>query len=551
VRHIISLSMLSLGVALLVAATAVAAVSSATRKVGPSKALRGGTLKVVQSGGAFDTLDPALAYVPNDWQVLYSTQLLLVNHPDKPGQAGGQLVPEAAKAFPTVSGNGKTVTFSLRSGLRFDDGTRVTAADYQRAWERILSPKMYAQYGLFDRLNEMVVGAQDFANGKASHISGIEARGLTLTFHLTKPNPAFVTILAMPWFGAVKPNMPYTKTLNGVLTYPSAGPYYIATNRPGGLVVLKRNPYYHGARPAYPNEIVIHSYPRSNGEAALLKIERNQVDYDMGGVPADDVQAVAQKYGYPSNRHSRFHVGTEACVFWEFLNNALPPTNDVRVREAINYALGRMPLISARGPYAGTPTDQFLVPGVPGYKKLNLYPNYPNVAKAEQIGGSALKNAPPLNIYYEAQSQFRANEAELEQSELEQIGLTVNLVQADPGDYYGLLETKGTPWNIAAGGGWCPDFFDPAEFIDAVFGDQNLINFSNSLFTEKLDHAAALTGQARARAYAALDRLLMTKYAPVFPLYIPNFRYLVSKRVHDIVFSHYYGGPILNAMSVG
>jgi hypothetical protein len=62
--------------------------------------------------------------------------------------------------------------------------------------------------------------------------------------------------------------------------------------------------------------------------------------------------------------------------------------------------------------------------------------------------------------------------------------------------------------------------------------------------------AASRSGRARARTYAALDKLLMTKYAPVFPLYVPNFRYLTSKRVHNIIFSHYYGAPILNAMSV-
>jgi len=204
--------MLSMGVALLVAAMTVGVATSATQKVSSSKALRGGTLRVNQSAGAFDTLDPGLAYVTNDWEVLYSTQLLLVNFPNKAGQAGSQLFPEASKAFPTISKNGKTITFHLRAGLRFNDGSKVTAASYQRAWERILSPKMYAQYGIFDQLNKMVVGAQKFTDGKAAHISGISAKGLKLTFHLVKSNPTFVNILGMQWFGAVKPSMKYTKS---------------------------------------------------------------------------------------------------------------------------------------------------------------------------------------------------------------------------------------------------------------------------------------------------------------------------------------------------
>jgi peptide/nickel transport system substrate-binding protein len=540
---VLSLLMSGLGVALLVAATTVGAASSATP--------RGGTLRVNLSGGVLDTLDPGLAYVTTDWQVLYSTQLLLVNYPNKAGQAGGQLFPEAAKAFPAISNHGRTVTFQLRSGLRFSDGSAVTAACFRRAWERILSPKMFAQYGIFDRLNRLVAGAQKFTDGKAAHISGIDAKGLTLTFHLTRPDPAFLSLLGMQWFGAVKPDMPYTKSASEILEYPSAGPYYIAKNRPGRVVVLKRNRYYRGPRPQNPDEIVINSYPTSNGEASLLQIERNQVDYDMSGVPAADVKAVAQKYHYPS-RNSRFHVGTQTCVVWEAFNNTRPPTDDPRIRKALNYAIGRVPIIKLLGPYAGTPTDQILVPGLPGYRKLSVYGNYPNFAKARQVGGSALQNAAPIDILYNPASAVHTSEAQLIQADLQRIGLTANLVQqvlsGPVGTDYGTV-------NISRSG-YCTDYFDPFDLINVNFdsrtgGYASFLRFRDASFDRKAEHAASLSGRARVKAYAALDRLLMTKYAPVAPLYLPNFRYLVSNRVHNIVFSHYYGGPILNALSVG
>jgi peptide/nickel transport system substrate-binding protein len=556
-RCVFSLLMLSLGVALLIAATTVGVASSATQKSGSSKALKGGVLKVVQSAGAFDTLDPGLAYVTNDWEVLYSTQLLLVNFPNKAGQAGSQLFPEAAKAFPTISKNGKVVTFHLRSGLKFSDGTPVTAANYQRAWERILSPKMYAQYGIFDQLNKMVVGAQPFTDGKTQHISGIKAKGLTLTFHLTKPNPTFVAILGMQWFNAVKTNMPYwKKNSGGVLKYPSAGPYYIATNQPGRLTVLKRNKYYHGPRFQNPSEIQINSFPNSNGEAALLQIEKNQVDFDMAGVPADDVAKVSAQYGGPNK--GQFHVGSQACIIWEAFNNAKAPTDNANVRKALNYAIGRTPIIKLLGPYAGNTSDQILVPGLQGYKKLTTYGNFPDFAKAKAVGGSALNGAPPLNIYYTVASSFRTNEAEFEQAQLARIGLTAKLEPSDPTDYYGPLETKGTDYNIAHSG-WCADYFDPFDFINVNFdgrsiaktGNTDYFYFNNSSFNKQMDHAASLSGSARANAYAALDKTLMTKYAPAFPLYVPTFRYLTSKRVKNVIYSNYFGFPILNAMSVG
>jgi len=403
-KHVLSLLMLCMGVALLIAATTVGVASSATQKVSSSKALRGGTLRINQSAGAFDTLDPGLAYVTNDWEVLYSTQLLLVNFPNKAGSAGSQLFPEAAKSFPTISRNGKTVTFHIRSGLRFNDGGKVTAASYQRAWERILSPKMYAQYGIFDQLNKMVVGAQKFTDGKAAHISGISAKGLTLTFHLVKKNPTFVNILGMQWFGAVKPNMKYTKSSGGILKYPSAGPYYIATNSPGRTTVLKRNKFYHGKRVANPNQIVINSFPNSNGEASLLQIEKNQVDFDMAGVPSADIKSVSAKYGGPNK--GQFHVGGQACIIWEAFNNAKSPTDNANVRKALNYAIGRTPIISLLGPYAGSSSDQILVKGLQGYKKFSVYGNFPNFTKAKAVGGAALKSAAgsSVNIYYNAAS---------------------------------------------------------------------------------------------------------------------------------------------------
>jgi peptide/nickel transport system substrate-binding protein len=559
-KHVLSLLLLSMGVGLLVAATSVGVASARGQKAHHSSALRGGTLRIAQSGGAFDTLDPGLAYVTNDWAVLYATQMLLVNYPNKAGKAGSQLYPEAAKAFPTVSKNGKVVTFHLRSGLRFSDGSKLDARAYQRAWERILSPKMYAQYGIFDQLNTMVVGADAFTKGKAAHISGIKAKGLTLTFKLTKPNPTFVAILGMQWFGAVKPNMAYTKSSGGLLKYPSAGPYYIASNNLNRLTVLKRNKYWPGSlaktRPANPNEIVIQSATGSDGEAQLLQIEKGQLDFDMGGVPAADISKVSATYGGPNK--GQFHVGSQSCIIWEAFNNAYGATKNLAVRRALNYAIGRKPILTLNGKYAGTLSDQVLVPGLPGYKKINIYPNFPDFAKAKAAGGSALNNQPPINIYYNQASTARTNEALFEKAQLAKIGLQANLMTSDPNSYYGPLETKGTTYNIAHTG-WCADYFDPFDFINVNFdgrtiqqtGNVDYMYFNNSKFNSLMDKAASKSGQARANAYAALDKTLMTKYIPIAPLYVPNSRFLTSKRVKNYIFSNYFGYPDLNAMAVG
>ena len=158
--------------------------------------------------------------------MLYTTQMLLVNFPEKNGQAGSVLYPEAATAFPTVSKDGKTYTFHIRPGLKFSDGSPVTAAAYQRAWERILSPKMGSPLGVNDQFQNDIVGAQAFLDGKAQKIAGITAKGLTLTFHLTKPNPTFTSY---PRHAVVRRGQAEhaVHDVRRQRSYPSAGPYYI------------------------------------------------------------------------------------------------------------------------------------------------------------------------------------------------------------------------------------------------------------------------------------------------------------------------------------
>src|SRR5579872_1864063 len=127
-RQLLSALLLGAGIALLVAATTAGVASSATSSKVPSAAKssvvkRGGTLNLNSSNTDFDFVDPGLAYNTLDWEMLYTTQLLLVNFPEKAGPAGGQIYPEGAAAFPIISKDGKTYTFQIRPGQKFSDGS--------------------------------------------------------------------------------------------------------------------------------------------------------------------------------------------------------------------------------------------------------------------------------------------------------------------------------------------------------------------------------------------------------------------------------------------
>jgi ABC-type transport system substrate-binding protein len=550
-KHMLSLFMLVMGVALLVAATTVGAAGSATKKAGSAEAKKGGTLKLNEASADFDFVDPQLAYRTDDWAMIYTTAMPLVGFPEKAGAAGAQLVPVAATSFPTVSKDGKTYTFHIKPGLKFSDGSSVTAACYQRAWERVLSPKMGSPVGVNINAQDLLVGAQAFLDGKAQSISGISAKGLTLTFHLTKPNATFVSIMGMQWFTAVKANMPYDA--KGANVYPAAGPYYIASRDPGRSTVLKRNPNYHGDRPANADQIVF--TPNVDVDQSLLQVKAGQSDLDIGGVPATAAADLANTYGV---NKGRFWVGPTSCVSYMSMNNDRAPFNQLSLRKAVEYAIDRPAQVRLLGAYAGKRTSQILVPGIPGYKAYNAYPiKGANVAKAKQVGGSGIASAPSINFVHTT-SRTSVNRAQLAEFNLKQAGFTTTDVPTPSTNFYQVVGTKGTTYNMTSNGGWCADYFDPYDYLNVLFDGRNIqaannvgySYFNNASFNAGLDHAASLSGAARSAAYAKLDQDLMVKYAPVVPYVISTNRYFTGTRVHNWIYSTYLGLPYLNALTV-
>jgi len=569
-KHLFSLFMLSMGVALLVAAMTVGPAAASHK----AQAKSGGNLIVTQVG-AFDTLDPQLSYVSNDWGLLYNTQLLLLNLPTNGGPKGLQLVPQAAKAFPTISKNGKVYTFHLRKGLKFNTGAKVTAKSFQRSFERNLSPQMFAQYGIYDGIDVFVQGGQAFAQTgpyakggpkytthPPAHISGIKAKGLTLTIHLTKVVPQFSTIMGMQWFSAIPTNMAYSNSDAGILQYASAGPYYIASNNLTSLTVLKKNKFFklHKNWPANPSQIIVKSYPSSNGDPQLLQAEKNQVD--IATVPSQDVAKTIKKYGV---NKGRFKVGPTTCITWNSLNaqSANGTTKNTGIRKAMNYLLSRNAIIGFAGPLSGAPSDQILVPAIPGYKKFTTYPAASDFSKAKKLAGSKANGA-KLVIYYRQASVYQTNVAEYIQSQATKLGMKPELQAADPTNFYGALETKSTAlgpngYNISAYGGWCADYPDGYDYFNVNFdgrtigetGNVDYMYFNNAHFNKLMDQASNSTGAIRAKRYGALDKLFMNKYAPLIPTQIANTREFTSSRVHNYIYSKWWGQPFWNAIKLG
>src|SRR5262249_17045271 len=178
-------------------------------------------------------LDPALT-PPQEasrpaW-IWYATCATLTAFPDKPAPDGLVPQPEAAAGPPVISRDGRTYVFTVRRGLRFSDGSPLTARNFARALGRVLNPAM-ASPGAF----------------LFSDVRRVSARGLELRIGLAEPSGDLTTRLALPFACPVPLGFPVDPA--GVTLTVGSGPYYIARYVPDSMIVLKPNRDYRGSRP--------------------------------------------------------------------------------------------------------------------------------------------------------------------------------------------------------------------------------------------------------------------------------------------------------------
>lgn len=534
------------GASLLVASAFAGTSGQAASSSGSAK--KGGTLRINVPDTDFEFVDPGLSYDTLGWSMMYATNMMLANYPEKEGAAGSKLYPEAAEAFPTISKDGKTYTWTIRTGLKFSDGSAVTAASFKRAIERNLSPEMGSPMGVNISIDKLIVGGSAFVDGKSASLTGVTAKGQTLTVKLTKADPTFVSMLAMQWYTAVKADTPFTD--KGLDDYPSAGPYYIKSRDIGKSLLLVRNPNYKGDRPANPDQIVFTVNVDVN--QSLLQVKAGQSDLTLG-LPTTSHDELGKEFGV---NKGRYFVGSETCVLYWALNTSRAPFSSVAARKAANWAIDRPALVRLGGKYAGKRHDQILVPGVPGFAPNRLYAiKGADVAKAKSVGGSAI--AGTVKVFHST-SSAATQAGQIIQYNLKQAGFAVELVPTAGSVYYKTLGTKGVDMDIARAG-WCADYNDPFDFINVLLHggtiqDANNVNFAylnDAKLNASMDAAAKLLGDERAAAYSKLDVQVMRDYAPWTPYMIPNARYLVSARATNVIHQPYFTNAVFHAIAVG
>ncbi len=273
----LSIAAAAIGTGLIIVASATAAPS---KSAAASKAAAGGTI-VTELNSDVDYTDPQLTYYVPSWEMQYATACKLMNYPDKEASAGGgEVQPEVAAGLPVVSKDGKTYTFTIKSGFKFSNGKPVTAQNFKYAIDRLADPKIASSTAFL--ASDLIVGVQNVLDGKASSASGVVAKGNKLTIKLTHPGPDLLARLATPPFQAIDASLYQNRDAAGANTFPSCGPYYYAARTPNRSITIKRNTFYKGTRPHNPDAIQVNI--GNSPDVIYQNVVKGTTDYAEDGV---------------------------------------------------------------------------------------------------------------------------------------------------------------------------------------------------------------------------------------------------------------------------
>jgi oligopeptide transport system substrate-binding protein len=359
----------------LLAACGGSSTSSAASPASSGTPQKGGTL-VFAWNSEPASLDPAIAYNLIDWQICHDIFDSLYQFAPKPGIAGTKLEPGLAAAMPQLTNGGKTYTIPLKQGIRFQQpvNREVTAEDFKYSFERMMKLPLAPGTSFYTG----VVGADAYMNGTAAHISGFKVVDpYTLEITLASPNLAFIDELSM-YFCSPIPKEWVAKWGNReVSRHPlGTGPFMFDHWTPGQEIVLKRSPNYRDATHVWLDQL---TYAMSiNPETAFLRLKLGQVDVLGDMVPPADVVGIAQNPVWKKYVYSMPEVGTNYLS----LNTQMKPLDNVKVRQAISWAIDRDKLVRLIAGQ-GKPLYQIYPPGMPGYQADKQWYGYdPAKAKA-------------------------------------------------------------------------------------------------------------------------------------------------------------------------
>jgi peptide/nickel transport system substrate-binding protein len=471
----------------------------------------GGTIRIGHTSMP-DFLDPQLSFTVDGWQALLQAYPGLLVFPHESGPAGAEPVPGLAEDMPEISQDGRTYRFRLRENLRFSDGSPVRASDFKGSIERLL-----AQDSQGSSFYTGIEGAEEYLETKRGGVDGIETNNQTreITIRLTEPRGSFTFELAIPFAGIVPGDTPKSNQTRN--PPPGAGRYVIRNVRVNRGYEMVQNPNFSSslegtavdAGKADGFDVGIYGSEANQ----VTRITRNQLDFMVDNPPADRVAELRNRF-----EGTRFRQFVTPSTFYFFLNTQTPPFDDLKVRQAVNFAIDPDAINRVQGGVIA-PQNEFLPPPVPGYENTpDLYPHDLNRARALiREAGAEGEN---VTVWGNPESPTRET-VEYYADVLNEIGLDAEVRIIAASTYFTTVGDRSTRAQTGWYN-WFQDYPHPADFLDILQNPDNVkatgnnnvqYNVDDQELARKINAASAepeLTDEVK-QTWAEIDREVQEK----------------------------------------
>ncbi len=493
----------------------------------PVAAEEGGKQLSVEVGPNPETLDPALNSAVDGANVIIHTFECLLTVAEDGTISEGQ-----AESY-EVSDDGLVWTFHLRDGLKWSDGSDLTANDFVYSWKRVCDPVTAAPYA--DTVLSMVEGFDEAIEGDLDALNVVAEDDQTLVVTLSSPCTYFDSLAA---FATLSPVQEATIEANGDAwavdpsTYVSNGPFMITEWVPGSYILTEKNPYYWNADAIKLDSIKWNLIEDAN--AAYSAYQSGEVMM-IKDVPTEEIPSLLGQ--------DDFYVDTILGTYYISLNDEIEPFNDPLVRKALSLAIDRDYVADTlmQGTYSAA--TNFMGPGWIDTDGSEFYENAnggePYMSTEADIEGAleALEEAGypngeglPVLTYSTNDSGYHKVVAEYLQQAWAEIGVTLEVEIVEWASFTPMR--RAGDYEISRNG-WVGDYSDPSNMLELFYSTNgnNDGNYVSDEFDAAIDLSRSTTDpEERSAALHEAEDIMMEDYACI-PLAYYNDFWLQSEKI--------------------
>ena len=485
---------------------------------GKSQTSGGSAMELVLANGTNpQSLDPSQITGVPEHRVYMALFEGLVNNDPKTNKA----IPGVAESW-AYSNNNSVITFTLRQGITWSDGTPITAQTIVDSWLHHLNPSTASEYAYM--MGMVVKGAEEYneKGGKPSDVAirAVDARHFEVT--LVGPVPYALDMMAhyafspLPMHTIQKYGNNWTRPENWV----GNGPFILKENIPNSRVVVTPNDKYWNKANVFITKITF--LPNDDVDTMYNAYLNGEVDW-CANVPLARIDEV--------KLHKDYQVAPQLGTYYYIPNTRDNPfMKDVRVRKALSMGFDRQELIDkiTRG---GQLPATGLVPPMGDYQSTpgnpyNLTEAKRLLAEAGYPNGQGL---PSFEIIYNTLDAHKIIGEYLQQTWKNNLGINTTLQNMEWATF---LDYRKSPNMQIGRAGWIADYMDPQNFLDLIItdGGNNDGHYNNPDYDRLIRQAATMVdGADRNKIMRQAEDIAITQDQALIPIY-----YYVSQNMIDL-----------------